>query len=187
MFLLHRDYTPKAGLLSLGNTVTHAGGYLQGSSRLMTRPARVGSGIFSNLTGRVGSGQEIFKLSRTGSGHPYPNRPDTIRPDPRGFTRLVNSPWTFVTIVDSVRWRKAKPKQVKSGGISGRTARICQKPSTFYGVPGFISPAQKYIMSYFHGRTLQYILLRGTIVNRTYGIHKTPIYLTVFTNKIWSY
>ena len=31
------------------------------------------------------------------------------------------------------------------------------------------------------------LLLRGGIVNRTYGIHKKPIYLTFFTNNIWSY
>ena len=30
-------------------------------------------------------------------------------------------------------------------------------------------------------------LLRGTIVNRTYGIHKKPVYLPIFTNNIWSY
>ena len=30
-------------------------------------------------------------------------------------------------------------------------------------------------------------VLRGTIVNRTYGIHKKYIYLSIFTNKIWSY
>ena len=30
-------------------------------------------------------------------------------------------------------------------------------------------------------------LLRGTIVNRTRGIHKKPIYLTVYSNNIWSY
>ena len=29
------------------------------------------------------------------------------------------------------------------------------------------------------------ILLRGAIVNRTCGIHKKPIYLTIFTNNIW--
>ena len=30
-------------------------------------------------------------------------------------------------------------------------------------------------------------LLLGTIVNGTYGTHKTPIYLPVFTHNIWSY
>ena len=31
------------------------------------------------------------------------------------------------------------------------------------------------------------VLLRGPIVNRTYGIHKKSIYLTIFTNNILSY
>ena len=30
-------------------------------------------------------------------------------------------------------------------------------------------------------------LLRRTIVNRTYGTHKTSIFLSIFTNNIWSY
>ena len=32
-------------------------------------------------------------------------------------------------------------------------------------------------------------LLRGTIVDRTYGIHKNlpGIYFTIFTNNIWAY
>ena len=31
------------------------------------------------------------------------------------------------------------------------------------------------------------VLLRGTIVNRTYGMHKKPTYLAIFTNSIRSY
>ena len=32
------------------------------------------------------------------------------------------------------------------------------------------------------------VLLRGNLVNRTYGIHKTyGMYLTIFTNNVWSY
>ena len=31
------------------------------------------------------------------------------------------------------------------------------------------------------------ILLRGTIVNRTYGTDKKPIYFPILTNNIWSY
>lgn len=43
---------------------------------------RVGSESFQIITGRVGSGrsgQEMLKLSRNGSGHPYPPRPDPTR------------------------------------------------------------------------------------------------------------
>ena len=36
-------------------------------------------------------------------------------------------------------------------------------------------------------RIFRLLLLRGTIVNRTYGIQKKTIYLTIFTNTIWSY
>ena len=52
----------------------------------LPQPARVGSGSFRNLgsggwvgSGRVGSGQEVFKLARIRSGHPYPARPDLTR------------------------------------------------------------------------------------------------------------
>ena len=34
---------------------------------------------------------------------------------------------------------------------------------------------------------LRHTLLRGTIVNRAYGIHKKRIHLTIFTNNIWPY
>ena len=34
---------------------------------------------------------------------------------------------------------------------------------------------------------LELSISRGTIVNGTYGIHKNLIYLTIFTNSIWSY
>ena len=30
-------------------------------------------------------------------------------------------------------------------------------------------------------------ILRGILVNRTYGEHKKPIYSSIFTNNIWSY
>ena len=32
--------------------------------------------VFLNFTGRVGSGQEVFELSRLGSGHHLPTGPD---------------------------------------------------------------------------------------------------------------
>ena len=38
--------------------------------------SRVESGTFQNLTGRVGSGQEVFNFSRIASGHRHPTRPD---------------------------------------------------------------------------------------------------------------
>ena len=31
------------------------------------------------------------------------------------------------------------------------------------------------------------LILRGGIVNRTYGTHKKTLYLPIFTNNIWSY
>ena len=44
-------------------------------------------GVFFKITGGVGSGEEVFKLSRVELGLAYPTRPD-----PRGVTRPVNSP-----------------------------------------------------------------------------------------------
>ena len=38
-----------------------------------------------------------------------------------------------------------------------------------------------------HSAALHLRLLRGTIVNRTYGIYKNSIYSTIFTNNTWSY
>ena len=40
-----------------------------------------------------------------------------------------------------------------------------------------------------HAQQLLSLILRGGIVNRTYGLHKNlpGIYLTVITNDIWSY
>ena len=35
---------------------------------------------------------------------------------------------------------------------------------------------------------LQLLIIRGTILNRTYGTHKNLyIYIAIFTNNIWSY
>ena len=50
------------------------------SSRVMTRDPRVGSASHQIL--RVGSDQDVLKISRIGSGRPYPTRPDPTRPDP---------------------------------------------------------------------------------------------------------
>ena len=46
-------------------------------------------GSSSNLTGRVGLGQEAFESSQVGSSRVILG--DPIRPDPRVLTRLVNS------------------------------------------------------------------------------------------------
>ena len=51
-----------------------------GSSQSMAHGSpRVGSGDFRKITGWVGSGQELFKISRVWAGHPDPTRPDPTR------------------------------------------------------------------------------------------------------------
>ena len=47
--------------------------------------------LFCNFTGRVGSGQEVFKLSRVGSRHPYPTLYPT-RPELTGEVSLAPCP-----------------------------------------------------------------------------------------------
>lgn len=70
-------------LLSLHRTVV-----FKDLTRVLSRPTgRVWT--FFHLTGRVGSGQEVFNLTRIGSSHPDPTPP--IQPDdPTG-----KRPWVF--------------------------------------------------------------------------------------------
>ena len=88
-----------------------------------------GHEVFPNHTGRVGSGrfgsgQEIFILSRTGSGHPNPTRPDPARPDPLGLIRPVNTPETLRNSLCALTCLTQIPDKTKRGGFTKQTKQM---------------------------------------------------------------
>ena len=50
-------------------------GYLTNDLSILVVKHQRCSRVTSNLTGRVGSGQEVFEFSRVGPDHPDPTRP----------------------------------------------------------------------------------------------------------------
>ena len=98
-----------AGAESIGE-VSYQDLLLRRFSRVMARPADWAGRVFQKLAVRVGSGQDVFEISRSdrigsgrfqmsrvGSGRVGSSWPDPTRPDPREVIRPLKSDEHFLS------------------------------------------------------------------------------------------
>ena len=84
--------------------------------------------------------------------------------------------------VTNSEWFVTKSTAAATNGVRG-----LHYPYHYQRRATYVSMASRILLSHDAGPNSIVVLLRGTLVNRTYGRHQKSIYFPIFSDKIWSY